>query len=127
MREIKFRAWDKVSKVMVNGLVLDFQGNILVTKKRGPDGKYAFKQQEGYDRERFELMQYTGLQDKNGKEIYESDLGKPEIEKPHLVSWIGDRWQKGDWDYANGRWTWGDIPRDFEVIGNIYENPELLN
>jgi uncharacterized phage protein (TIGR01671 family) len=75
-----------------------------------------------------ELMQFTGLLDKNGKEIYEGDI----LEN---MNWR-------EWNYKNGekhrvvvKWTSGKkfsgfgIGEDthYEIIGNIYENPELLS
>ncbi|MCP3462944.1 YopX family protein [Bradyrhizobium sp. CCGUVB23] len=76
------------------------------------------------------LMQFTGLRDKNGREIYEGDV----IEKKQ-----GDKRFRYDVRFSNGSfgiefpppsYLWRafcDLPRDnYEVIGNIYENPELL-
>ena len=76
---------------------------------------------------KFELMQYTGLKDKNGVEIYEGDI---------VREYTGFSDEGGDYPveyHANGFWLegrdnefgFGD-ESDMEVIGNIYENPELV-
>lgn len=112
MREIKFRGWNKNEKKMCKVNRIDY-----LLKEVILDGFPAPMNDVLYFRE-VELMQYTGLKDKNGKEIYESDI-------------LRDT----DGDYIEMTWResiepfpivyWGDID-DYEVVGNIYENPELL-
>lgn len=73
------------------------------------------------------LMQYTGLKDKNGKEIYESDILREKIGGKvfkYAVIWNEECAAFGDDD---GQHFNDDIDaKKVEVIGNIYENPELL-
>lgn len=70
------------------------------------------------------LMQYTGLKDKNGVEIYEGDIIECDNEK-HLISWNNE--QSGFWPFTTRIGNlYERIRLGFEVIGNIYENPELL-
>jgi uncharacterized phage protein (TIGR01671 family) len=115
MREIKFRAWDKDSCV--------WQRMFNITS----DGRFTIGNGADYSN-KIILMQYTGLKDKNGKEIYEGDILKTRGGIIEKVEW--SKSQSGDgfgveavgWiDYAN---TYGE---SVEVVGNIYENPELLN
>lgn len=119
----KFRAWDKVFKemVQVNALVLDEQV-VKVTYKNGNVAKEDMKE--------YELMQSTGLKDKNGKEVFIGDIIKCTRGCPHEVylekeyggTYIGGMpaiYLKGIREgYA---WTEHE-----EILGNIYENPELL-
>jgi uncharacterized phage protein (TIGR01671 family) len=113
MREIKFRAWDKETKkiYIVNSLTLDFHYCDLW------DGNLN---SEGIARnwDEVELMQYTGLKDKNGKEIYEGDIVKYKDKltlDEHII------------EFENGRFGYPMADYKFyEVIGNIYESPELL-
>ena len=129
-REIKFRAWVNGFLPAQSGMFygLDLYRNTI---SGGYDrigvwrnnNRYHFKSEE----EPFELMQYTGLKDKNGVEIYEGDIlriGSSLIEE---VKWVG----VGDWVGAKqpmvGFISYETIyPKPIEVIGNIYENPELL-
>lgn len=73
--------------------------------------------------------QFTGLHDKNGKEIYEGDLLRSaETGNIFTVEWVERSAAFKIREHHNGkRWMFGyDASRKFDVIGNIYENPELL-
>ena len=111
MRKIKFRAWAVKPKIMYENVELDWKINDMTSD------------------DRFKVMQYTGLKDKNGKEIYEGDIleidgklfkdGKP---KKAVMLW--DKYCYG-WRMeidAEKKVKENHI----EIIGNIHENPELL-
>jgi uncharacterized phage protein (TIGR01671 family) len=133
MRTIKFRAWDKVNNRIWN----DIEDLGFFRREVNADKSFCgatITKDSGhaqfYSNEQLELMQFTGLLDKNGKEIYEGDLIK--AEEPDFET--GVFIYKVDFHDAS---FWGQDKdfnhyplrqfTDIEVIGNIYENPELLN
>jgi uncharacterized phage protein (TIGR01671 family) len=114
MREIKFRAWDKQKKKF------DYDVMILRGEACYID---SFDSLEFYKEGRMILMQYTGLKDKNGKEIYEGDIvyhrpigGIKSGAKGEVSIHPTQGVKVGNWP----------INFDYEVIGNIYEHPNLL-
>lgn len=142
-REIKFRFWDKNSKKW--RYPSDHKFGILITDNgfeysTGWDGldnpRFGTEDEDGYQiitKEQYDEIQgsfissqFTGLTDKNGKEIYEGDIyhqGDKNI--TYTVVWhdsglIGK--QNSSTSYA-GIQHWQDR---IEIIGNIYENPQLL-
>ena len=130
----KFRAWVKIGKRMVFSddiLTIDYENKEIVTQQvyfeNGlPDDRDIYC----YDFDGIELMQSTGLKDKNGKEVFVGDIIKCTrgclhevyIEKEYGGTFIGGMpvvYLKGL--LSGYAWT-----EDEEIIGNIYENPELL-
>ena len=106
MTKIKFRIWNKNKKRMI-------KRNTLCILCVIEDGRL--------EKENFEIMQYTGVKDKNGKEIYEGDILKLNDEIAKVIFCEGCFLldiKDDDNLFA--------ISEDWEVIGNVYENPELL-
>ena len=115
MREIKFRAWDKRnSRFLRHNIHIDGDGMIF----------WVFGYScEYFPKEDVEIEVFTGLRDKNGKEIYEGDvLGKSSCGCPLVVEWLFGRFEARSCDSVLDRNYW----KDCEVVGNIHENPELI-
>lgn len=125
MREIKFRSWDTYNKEMLEVQELDYADSY-----NGQPMIRTTMYNDYFDTEDMILMQYTGLKDKNGVEIYEGDI----------VRILGGEYEQGfyEWeekvcikdfiyDGFNLMMTVNQIGNEaLEVIGNIYDNPELI-
>ena len=130
MRELKFRAWLKKEKKMVFISSLDFFYPTGLISEFMYVTDDLDERAEGIDAE---IMQYTGLKDKNSKEIYEGDiLGYKTLAHNRTWNCIVS-FEDGSFIYREPS-PWdkysiilrGDEMSSAEVIGNIYENPELL-
>jgi uncharacterized phage protein (TIGR01671 family) len=122
MREIKFRLWDTERKEMVYpklvGDTFQFGGMYLEELFNDPD---------------VPVMQYTGLKDKNGREIYEGDIVTTDYPTVRNMAdnWLVEYGHTGMFQLARGSFKESihDLVYNkwkLEAIGNVYENPELL-
>ncbi len=129
-RELKFRAWDGIEKKMHYGAFsVDSHGGILDAGWNDPNGA-GWKD--------ITIMQYTGLHNRNGKEIYEGDIlkfaiyhaiGIVQYDERQFCYWISlvnrdyrARQEGSLFDFTTSI-GWAD---SYEVIGNLYESPELV-
>ena len=130
MREIRFRIWDDKRKEWVHDTehAVNLLGETIIMGEilRRPDDKFVTLEEMND----LVVMQYTGLKDKNGKEIYEDDIICDGHSLKARVVWDaewaawGTLYGPNPAGYTRGRHideSWAT----YEVIGNIYENPEL--
>jgi uncharacterized phage protein (TIGR01671 family) len=142
MREIKFRAWDNENNKFFETIHKAYEGKIeelninllgglwMRTMSGHPIGELAFPN-------RFEIMQYTGLHDKAGKDIYESDIVEINDGRIYEVAW--DKYGFSMFQITEEKNRWGKPLKSYPrvmftnkskfygcVIGNIWENKELL-
>jgi|SRR5579864_2427309 len=127
MREIKFRAWDKTHRVM------HYQAEqklaVWLSVVEGLSQTISEDEDEQLE-DRVELMQFTGLKDKNGKECYHKDIITDNDANIYVMEWDEKRAEfylkliKGVTGFSH---LSASLVKEREIIGNIYENPELLS
>ena len=121
MREIKFRAWHKGKKIMGEVLGIDILHKEIFFSNEDVDCY------EHTDFKDIELMQYTGLKDKNNKEIYEGDIVTLHNSKYKVIFNTKEaRFVLRDDEFESEIPFTNNNNERMEIIGNIYENPELL-
>ena len=124
MKEIKYRAWLKEKEMLVEVLGISFEEKYvrLPIESEPSDEYWWYETAWGFDE--VELMQFTGLEDKNGVEIYEGDIliNRHEEDTGEVVFEDGSFF----WETETFTQLLGEINDEIEVIGNIYENHELI-
>ena len=123
MREIKFRAWNKHHKIMGEIYMIDTLHEIVMIETKE-------KTTHTFGTSTVELMQYTGLLDKHGVEIYEGDIIKADNGNSFRIVFFDGAFQVARPQKRMKIVMSLMLPcrnKDIEVIGNIYENEEFLN
>jgi uncharacterized phage protein (TIGR01671 family) len=145
MRELKFRVWNKASKSWLNddagthlwseyclniftGEVVEFITGDNKSFSRADEPNFYFDKTIPVKESPYVVQQYTGLKDKNGKEIYEGDIISFGVIDEDDLFWVvwEDIESRFILESNGGLGCWLLDVSDREVIGNIMENPELL-
>ncbi|MFB8539639.1 YopX family protein [Enterococcus thailandicus] len=141
----KFRVWDKKYKEIMKVNQINFETRTACLE--ADNGDHEMRHTLTRSLTDIELMQSTGLKDKNEVEIFEGDVVRSfsninRVSDPHLTQTIEPTYNNKIVIYSNGAFVLSDdgkreyagvlnhyagaMTKDFKVIGNIYENPELL-
>ena len=127
MREIKFRAWVKDRKAIFEVVLINYVTKKVTYLLERVGHLLNIRHDKFND---VELMQYTGLEDKNNKEIYEGDIVKLRANHGIGVVKYYDEWGAFVVEYIKPRQLavlgMNYYKEDIEILGNIYENSGLL-
>ena len=130
-RAIKFRAWDEKQKRYFSADEMGEDQLTVMPDGRGFINVHSASTKLSQFLPHLEPEQFTGLLDKNGKEIYEGDIVQEYMDekprgKPVIVEWKNDLYNCGCCVPAFAGTGFINVDEDFAVIGNVHENPELL-
>ena len=119
----KFRAWDKETRTMIDVSLIDFKKGVLVGEH------WEFGETNFMSFDEIVIMQSTGLFDKTNTEIFEGDVVRV-LDSPYTVFYDNERGSYRLKPHDN-RWNVDYMSNfshggNFEIIGNIYENQEIL-
>lgn len=126
----KFRAWEKETQTMLDVSLIDFKKSVLVGEH------WEFGETNFINFDDVNLMQSTGFRDKNGKEIFEGDIitnGQDVMcmKRHNTLGFYLEQKEKveflaGDIELDDFEECAEEISKMVEIIGNVYENPEML-
>ncbi len=131
MRRFEFRAWDSVKKKMVYHDDKWYRFKFGLRFPPAQVDRLFAGHLAGVPTRQFIFMEWTGLVDKDGQKVFEDDIVRLQKDRPAgsstvaVVKWE-DRPSLSGFHIAGFVFSSSDDPDDFEVIGNIYENPGLI-
>ena len=135
MRQLKFRVFDFFKKCWVKSWVDHCSQSITFLPEESDTDEHTVEFFDAFNGSEFIFQQFIGLKDKNNKEIYEGDIlhhvfdgaSYPKEARDEILTCV---WGKHSGLYSfenhNAEYYWAEIANRCEVIGNIFENPELL-
>ena len=133
-RELKFKVWDRAQRKLITPSSITFNVNATGRWLSFKEGCCKVHHETAACADRYTTVEFTGLKDKNGREIYEGDIATYQLSEStsehdtvrFVVEWGDCGWIMQDIDLKCCVGYLTCAIKTYEVIGNIYENPELV-